>query len=76
MRYEKGAKGWSAMVGFENDNVKGTYRINLDDYSMEKISDMIFDGMFIFDDAGIFACDENNKVYKLDFDGNVIKRLL
>ena len=42
MRYEKGAKGWSAMVGFENDNVKGTYRINLDDYSMEKISDMIF----------------------------------
>lgn len=76
MRYEKGTSSWSGMVGYKNDDVKGTYRIDLNDYSIEKVSDMIFDGMYIFDDTGIFACTEDNRVYKLDFDCTVIKRLL
>ena len=76
MRYEKGASSGLGMEGYKNDAVKGTYRIDLEDGSAEKISDRIFNGMYIFDDTGIFACDDDNRVYKLDFDGNVIKRLL
>lgn len=59
----------------ENDELEGTYRISLHDYSMEKISDQIFNGMFVFDDTGIYACDEYN-IYKLDFDGNILDTLL
>lgn len=61
---------------FENDSQEGTYRINLKNGSVEKISDKIYNGLYIFDDSGIFACDSNNNVYKLNFDGNVIMTLL
>lgn len=61
---------------FKNDTKNGTYRINLKDYSCEKLSDSIYNGLYIFDDSGIFACDSEGCVYKLDFDGNVIMTLL
>ena len=73
-RYEK--YGEIGMTRYEDDEVEGTYIINLTDLSAEKISDMIFDGLYIFDDSGIYACDEHCNVYKLDFDGNVIDTLI
>ena len=61
---------------YNNDSIEGTYRINLEDYSVLKISDQIYNGMFIFDDTGIFDCNDKCNIYKVDFDGNVIMTLL
>lgn len=71
-RYKAGEFG---IVGYKDDTVKGTYRINLNDYSVEKMSDDVYSGLFIFDDSGIFACDSKGNVYKLDFDCQRIAKL-
>ncbi len=76
VRFEKGSTDWIGMEGYDHDDLIGTYRINLTDYSVEKISDNIYDGLFIFDDTGIYACDEKCNVFLLDYDGNVIDTLL
>jgi hypothetical protein len=60
----------------ENDELNGTYRICLTDYSVEKLSDDIYNGLFIFDDTGIYACNEDGCIYKLDFDGQRVLTLL
>lgn len=60
---------------FENDTMEGTYRINLSDRTAEKLSDTIYDGLYIFDDTGIYAC-KAGRIYKLDFNGDVIMTLL
>ena len=59
----------------EQDQVNGTYRIDLKNYSVEKISDEIYNGLYIFDDSGIFACNSDYQVFKLDFNGNVLYEL-
>ena len=59
----------------EDDALNGTYRISLEDYSVEKISDEIYNGLFIFDDTGIYACKRDYRVCKLDFDGTVLMEL-
>lgn len=74
-RFEKEGL-FGSYVRFKNDTMEGTYRISLNDYAVEKISDEIYNGLFIFDDTGIYACDEDCHIYKLDFDGNVIMSLL
>lgn len=74
MRSEK--YGNIGMLGFENDDLIGTWRISLTDYSIEKLSDEIYDGLYIFDDTGIYACDCYCDLYKLDFDGKVIETLM
>lgn len=53
----------------------GTYCISLSDYRIEKISDEVYSGLFIFDDSGIYACKDTGDVYKLDFNGNVLLAL-
>ena len=75
-RYQNGGDfGASGSQSIPDDARSGTYRINLADYTMEKISDMVYTGMFIFDDTGIYACDSKNNIWKLDFDGNVVDTL-
>lgn len=76
-------EGWSdtgkGMKRFENDQLEGTWRIDLTDGSKVKISDTIYTGLYIFDDSGIFACNKpmwNTYLYKLDFDGNVLFQIL
>ena len=53
MRYEKGHQGglggWDR---YENDTLIGTYVISLEDYSVRKLSDRIYSGLYIFDDSG------------------------
>lgn len=63
-------------VPYENDSLSGTYQINLDDCTVRKISNSIYTGLYIFDDSGIFACDDNCHIYKLDFEGNLVDTLL
>lgn len=72
-RYEK--HGEIGMLSYENDTLEGTYRISLTDYSVEKISDDIYNGLFIFDDTGIYATNKDDEIYKLDFDGNIIEEI-
>ena len=71
----------SVYVSFESweDSQKeagGTYRIDLKDLSNEKISDKGYRGLYIFDDTGIFACDKEGSIVKLDWNGKVTKTLL
>ena len=61
---------------YENDTISGTYKIDIRDYSYEKISDECYEGMFVFDDTGIIAVDEEGSVFKMDFDGNVYQTIL
>ena len=63
-------------VAISWDSLNGTYRINLKDKSVKKLSDKVYSGLFIFDNSGIFACDMGSNVYKLDFDGNIEALLL
>lgn len=53
----------------------GTYRISLTDYTVEKLNDVFYDGLYIYDDTGIYAT-KVGCIYKLDFDGNVIMTLM
>ena len=71
-RYAEGSSSGKGFVGYEDDTLSGTYRINLADQSAERISDQIYTGMYIFDDSGIYACDKDFVIYKLDFSGNVL----
>ena len=73
-RYEKyGAKG---MIRYVNDSFEGTYRIDLRDKTVIKISDSIYDGLYYFDDIGLFASNESCQVFRLDYDGNQIEKII
>lgn len=69
LRYEK--EGDIGMKRFENDTMEGTYRISLKDYSVEKLNDNIYDGLYYFGDAYIYACDRDGSIYRLNLDGSV-----
>lgn len=61
---------------YDNDMMQGTYRIDIKTNAVEKISEHIYSGMFIFDDSGIFACDGDGNIHLIDFDGNVLKEIV
>lgn len=67
-RYKK--YGEIGMLRYENDTVEGTYRINLTDGTVEKINDMIFAGIYNFDDTRFYCCDSQGDVYVMEFDGS------
>ena len=67
--------GFYQLRHFKNDTIPGTYRISLKDFSMKKISDEIYDGLYNFDDTCLYVCYKQN-IYQIDFDGNVQKVLL
>lgn len=61
---------------FDNhENQEGTYRINLKDKSCLKVSDNNYEKLFALED-GLFGLDRNCKLYKMDFDGNIIKEIV
>ncbi|MBQ7247433.1 MAG: hypothetical protein IJS22_05030 [Lachnospiraceae bacterium] len=74
-RYEKLNSTGKGYAGFENDETEGTYRINLTDKSIHKISDMVFDGLFLFGDDAVYACDREFNLYRLDMDDNIVDLL-
>jgi len=67
--------GSFGMRKYDNDELEGTYRISLNDFSAEKLSSAYYDGMYIFDESGIYATAEGS-VYYLDHDANVIATIL
>lgn len=75
-RYEQ----WDSMnyrlLPYENDTISGFYRINLTNYTAEKISDVNYRGIFIFDKTSLFVCDNNGGIYQLDSNGNVMTTLV
>ena len=71
-RYEKGSSTGLGFVGYEDDTLSGTYRINLRDFSVEKLNDLCYIGMYIFDDDKIFACSDDYQIDILDHDGTII----
>ena len=68
--------GEIGMKRFKNDALEGTYLINLKDLGVNKVSDKIFDGLYIFNESGIFASDAHCNVYKLNFDGDIIDTIM
>ena len=68
--------GEIGMKGYEADTIEGTYHISLADYSVNKINDRVFSGLYIFDHSGIYACSDNCSIYKMDFDGSIIEEIL
>lgn len=74
-RFEKLDDAWAYFPEpFENDTISGTYRISLEDYSVQKISDAAYRGLFLFDHHSLFGCDKYGNIEQIDFDGNVLSR--
>lgn len=61
---------------FENDAIEGTYRISSTDFSAEKISDIIYSGLYFFGGDYLLACDEYCNVYVLNMDGSIRTKLI
>lgn len=64
--------GEIGMRRFEEDTVEGTYQISFADGTVTKLNDWIFDGMYCFDDTGIYCCTSKSELYFMDFSGNVL----
>ena len=71
-RYEKYGDLKIGMKRYVNDTKEGVYRISLKDFSVTKISDTIFNGLYIFSKNVILGCDDNCNVYFLTMDGDIM----
>lgn len=76
-RYEK----WDDHMNYflqpyANDTISGTYRIDLTDFTMTKVSADSYRGIFIFDDTSILTVDINYGVYQLDPNGCLVNTLI
>jgi len=75
IRYTEWGPLGLAGVSEEGDPINGTYRIDLNECSVEKLNDDVYCGLFVYDDNGIYACDLEDRVYYLGLDGTVITEL-
>ena len=75
-RWESYDESGLGLSSFENDTLEGTYRIDMTDRSIKKISDSIYNGMFIFDDSGIFCTNSSGDICKIDFAGNSLIQIV
>ncbi|MBO7406854.1 MAG: hypothetical protein J6V14_04415, partial [Clostridia bacterium] len=50
---------------YTNDQLEGTWRINLKTFEKTKISDKVYKGLFVFGDQ-LFGIGENNRCYYID----------
>lgn len=73
-RYERG--GFLGYKSIKHDVISGTYIVDLNDYSIHKVNNVVFENLYIFDDTGIYAVDTDDNVYKLTFDGAVERKIL
>ncbi len=72
-RFEKLDDAWGYFVEpFENDTISGTYRINLEDYSVQKISNAAYRRVYLFDHHSLPGCDKYGNIEQIDFNGNVL----
>lgn len=73
-RYERG--GFFGRKNIKHDVISGTYIVDLNDYSIHKVNNVVFENLYIFDDTGIYAVDTDDNMYKLTFDGAVERKIL
>ena len=76
MRWEGWDESGLGIKRFEDDQLAGTYRIDIRDFSIEKISDKIYSGMYIFDDSGIYTCDRDGNISKISFSGDELQLIV
>ncbi|MBR6271067.1 MAG: hypothetical protein IKR26_02805 [Lachnospiraceae bacterium] len=57
------------------DGISGTYVFSLNDYSIKRISDAVYDAFYIFDNTGLYAICEKD-ILKVDYKGNVIDEIV
>lgn len=76
LRWEDWDESGLGMKRFENDQLAGTYRIDIRNFSVEKISDHIYSGMYIFDDSGIYTCSRDGDISKISFSGEELQRIV
>lgn len=76
LRYKGYGKKWDAPVRFPNDEKEGTYVIHLDDFSVEKLSDQVYNGLYVFNDGYLYACTERGSVYQFDREWKLVKTIL
>ncbi len=65
-------EGWGSMgkgmARFSNDTIEGTYKVEPSTFVVEKISDAVYETMYVYDETHIIGCDENMQVWFLDLD--------
>ena len=61
---------------YDDDTESGTYRIDLEDYSVTKICNEVYCGLYVFDNDSVFACDSKRDVYQLSVDGSTRKEII
>jgi len=50
--------------------------IHLDDFSVEKLSDQVYNGLYVFNDGYLYACTERGSVYQFDREWKLVKTIL
>jgi len=73
VRYEKVSESGKGYDRFINDTQSGTYRIDLRNGEILKISNGNFDGLHVFTQNVIYASDEDGRITKMDFEGNPVE---
>lgn len=76
LRWEDWDESGLGIKRFENDQLAGTYRIDIRDFSIKKISDKIYSGMYIFDDSGIYTCSREGDISKISFSGEELQLIV
>ncbi len=67
-RFEGWGSSGKGMKRFIDDQIEGTYKVDISCFAVEKISNMVYDTMYVFDETHIIGCDEHLKVWLLDLD--------
>ena len=75
-RFEKFGRLKLGMLRYANDEIEGTYRIDLASRTITKISDSIYNALYNIDDTCLYACDEEANVYMIDRSGRIISMVI
>ena len=76
LRWEDWDESGLGIKRFEDDQLAGTYRIDIRDFSIVKISDKIYSGMYIFDGSGIYTCNREGDISKINFNGEELQLIV
>ena len=63
------------MIRFTNDSVEGMYEVQPSSGKLKKISDIVFDVVFVYDNTHILGCDEKMNIWLFDLE-NMVSTLL
>ena len=68
-RFERIGRSGFGYSRFQNDEMEGTYIIDMTDLSVKKISNYIYSGLYNLDDTCLYGTDENGNIYQIGFNG-------